>query len=109
MLILTIIFSALGILTGAFGVAGMGTSRRQLQSWSLPLIVASLVFAFIEGGWPTLGMFALIDLVLFTILTKSINSRHHGMDFDRGLHQAQNMDVDQMLARIAEKHRKAKK
>lgn len=103
---IVIILAIIGVLAAAFGVAGMGAERRKLQTWGLAITIASLVMAYLTGSWAMLGLLTVVELLAFAVLAKLINDRHHGLDHDKGLHQAQNMDVDHMIARMASKQKK---
>ena len=105
MLVLTIIFSFLACVAGAFGIAGMGSARHKIRNWALPLFIASLVSAYFYAEWTGTIATAIITLIIFSVLTAMVNSRHHGLDHDRSIHQAQNFDVDSFMADMARKQR----
>lgn len=106
MLMLTIIFSFLACITGAFGVAGMGSARHKIRNWALPLFIASLVSAYLYAEWTGVITTTIINLAVFAVLTAIVNSRHHGLDHDRSIHKAQNFDVDTFMADMARKQKK---
>lgn len=106
MLILTIIFSFLTCITGAFGVAGMGSTRHKIRNWALPLFIASLTSAYLYAEWTGAITTAIINLLVFSVLTAMVNSRHHGLDHDRSIRKAQNFDVDAFMADMARKQKK---
>lgn len=109
MVILISILSFLGIMAGAFGVAGAGTERRRLQGWALPFIIASLVFAYIYGNWSLLLTVAVVDLIVFAIITKKVNDRHGGLTYDKQMHQMQNFDEKAFIEKMSKKHAEAQK
>ena len=109
LLTLTIGFAFFTCITAAFGIGGMGSAKKSIQGWILPLLVATLVSSYLYGGIESLIVAAVATIFLALLLTVMVNKRHggvKGMGYDDQLNQIANTDVDDMLARIAKKNKR---
>ena len=86
----------------------MGSAKKSVQGWILPLLAATLVSSYLYGGVEQLIVTAVITIFLALAMTVMVNKRHggvKGMSYDDQLKQISNTDVDEMLARIAKKNK----
>ena len=108
LLILTIGFAFFTCITAAFGIGGMGSAKKSIRGWILPLFIATLVSAYLYGGTESLIAVGIITVLVALVLTAMVNKRHggiRGISYDDQLKQIANTDVDDMLARIASKNK----
>lgn len=108
LLILTIGFAFFTCITAAFGIGGMGSAKKSIQGWILPLLIATLVSAYLYNGTESLITIGSSTILVALILTVIVNKRHggiKGMNYDDQLKHIANTDVDDILAKIADKHK----